>query len=522
MRDRPIFSMRNSHLAMLFAALALMAAAPAPAAAQPSRNSIFTVENVHVDVTAENAELAKFNALRQGRREAITVLLRRLTPSGEWPHLPIIEGLEPEEDESAAAEAALAPFAIDGAAEAGALQPDYLADLSLESLLEEAETGRAARSRLDDERLMALEAGIELRNEQNSATRYLADITYAFKPDGIRDLLRDEGIPYSEVAAPLTLLLPVLEVEGRRYLWEGENEWAEHWRNRPTDDLTTLAVPFAELENILDAPVDRVMAGDAAVFAALAARYGVDRVLVAYAAVEDDGLRQRVRARLIDAYDAARRSSAAREFGEGGDSFGEDLYDRAPFAEAAPPNAPRRRAAAGGARPLGGRDQDSRRVSGDQHDLAPFAPAAAAFPRAEDILAERLIEARFSRIALLLEEAQGALRRAYGDSWKTANLINHGEARRLMASAYFRSGREWLGLRRSMVESPIVENVHVAALSRDGAFVAIDFLGGADQLRDMLARNRYEMWSEGGVWRIASVELAAQLRRNEERPRRLR
>ncbi|GAB4537371.1 MAG: hypothetical protein Tsb0010_16570 [Parvularculaceae bacterium] len=473
--------------------------------AQIARADVFTVRDVHVDVSAENAEIAKFNALRQGRREALSILLRRLTPSGEWTHLPIIEGLEgtPEAD---AEEAGPAPLAIDGGE---GLQPDYIADLSLESLLEEAETGRRARTRIDDDRLEALEAGIEVRNEQNSATRYLADITYAFKPDEIRNLLRNEGIPYSEIAAPRALLLPVLEVDGELKLWEPDNFWADEWRKPGGHDLTPLVTPLAELENILHAPAERVMAGDAAAFAEIAARYGVDRVMVAHASVADDGLRQSVRARLIEAYDARRRQEPDRRIDA----------DRA-FADEEEEDEARRFDEGSDTRPgwargdrFGANRSDDGRTGAHRNESREFGVSSVfVFPRPENIIAERRFDARFSRIELLVAQAQNALQNAYEDDWKTANLINHGEARRLMASAYFQNARDWLELRRAMLESPIVENVHVAALSRDGAFLAIDFLGGAEQLRDMLARGRYELWSEGGAWRIAKTDLSEQLR----------
>lgn len=480
--------------------------------AQIARADVFTVRDVHVDVTADNAEIAKFNALRQGRREALSILLRRLTPSGEWAHLPVIEGLDGTSG-SDAEEAGPAPLAIDGG---DGLQPDYLADLSLESLLEEAETGRRARTRIDDDRLEALEAGIEVRNEQNSATRYLADITYAFKPDEIRNLLRNEGVPYSEISAPRALLLPVLEIDGALKLWEPDNFWADEWRKPGGHDLTPLVTPLAELENILHAPADRVMAGDQAAFAEIAARYGVDRVMVAHASVADDGLRQSVRARLIDAYDARRRQELDRRAGPSRAGADEDDDEGRRFddsaSDSADDGANARRGWARSDR-FGANASDDDRAGAFRNESRAFGfSSEAVFPRPEDIIAERRFDARFSRIELLVAQAQNALHNAYEDDWKTANLINHGEARRLMASAYFQDGRDWLELRRAMLESPIVENVHVAALSRDGAFLAIDFLGGAEQLRDMLARGRYDLWSEGGAWRIAKTDLSEQLR----------
>ena len=107
----------------VFAAAACRPAA-APAAAQD--NSLYTVSGVHVDATGASSTEALNAAIAQGRGKAFQILYRRLTRQEDWARQP----------------------ALDAAG------------------------------------LLRISRGYNIANERRSTTRYVADVTYMFNPEG--------------------------------------------------------------------------------------------------------------------------------------------------------------------------------------------------------------------------------------------------------------------------------------------------------------------------------------------------
>ena len=53
-----------------------------------------------------------------------------------------------------------------------------------------------------------------MRSERNSATDYIASLDFSFQSKGVRDLLRREGIPFTDEQAPAVTLVPVWRAAG--------------------------------------------------------------------------------------------------------------------------------------------------------------------------------------------------------------------------------------------------------------------------------------------------------------------
>ena len=191
---------------------------------------IFTVARVPVEATAASAEEARLIAQDRGRSRALQILLQRLTPSEDWPYLP--------------------------------------------------------RPRLSE--LLDMQVGFEVDNERfstqsGSENLYLANITYSFRRDRIRPLLRTEGIPFSESQAAPALVLAVFDHGDTRLLWEGNNPWAASWHRADlTHELVPMTMPRGDLADLTTVPVDDVVAGNWQGLQFLANRYNVSRVLVAH------------------------------------------------------------------------------------------------------------------------------------------------------------------------------------------------------------------------------------------------
>ncbi len=214
---------------MRFILLALLLAAIVqPAAAQVGRNALFTVSGVATEATAESAAAARQPALNQGQKRALQVMLRRLTLAADQGRLPNVSEAE----------------------------------------------------------LQALVRNIQVQEERSAGTRYAARLTVDFDANGIRNLLRGAGIPFTEAVAKPLLLIPVYDVDGRRMLWEENNPWRQAWAARANDEsLLPISVPLGDSadNDLLDAT--RAASLDEARLRQLAERYKLADVAVASAVV---------------------------------------------------------------------------------------------------------------------------------------------------------------------------------------------------------------------------------------------
>ncbi|MEQ8934664.1 MAG: DUF2066 domain-containing protein, partial [Amphiplicatus sp.] len=193
-------------------------------------DDVFVVPRVPVQAQADSATAAKQTAQDMGRRRAMDILLRRLTVEEDWVYLPRL----------AAGQTA---GAADGG-EAGVFNPnDAYSPPSLESGPKRAIT-------LTGRDLELLESGFEVYAEKSSAATYRAYITYRFKPDAVRRLLKDARLPYSETQTRTARVIPVLQTANGLYLWEENNPWMAAWKSRPyNNELTPMSAPLGDLED---------------------------------------------------------------------------------------------------------------------------------------------------------------------------------------------------------------------------------------------------------------------------------
>ncbi len=157
------------------------------------------VADVPADATARDAVSARDAARVQGEQAAFQQLLQRLTAPADWPRLP---------------------------------QPD--AD-SITGML----------------------VDFQVANEHSSAVRYLANFTFRFNPKAVRELLRDAGIAFSEMASKPVVIVPVLVEPGGSHLWDDPNPWRKAWDSVPGGaGLVPFVVPVGDLADVsaLDLP----------------------------------------------------------------------------------------------------------------------------------------------------------------------------------------------------------------------------------------------------------------------------
>ena len=272
-----------------FAIVAAFIAAIAPAPASAASEDVFVVPRVPVSAQADGASAAKAAAQRRGRRRAMDILLRRLTPENEWIYLPRLARGAPAQ-----------------AGPAAGRNPVALSDQDLE----------------------ALESGFEVYGEKSSSRLYRAYITYRFKPKEIRRLLKNAQIPYSEAQTRTALVLPVLQTDKSVYLWEPKNPWMAAWKARPyTHELTPMTAPLGDLEDRRLITAEQALNLAAGPLANVARHYGVSQVVVAHARLRQKDGRDALSVRLINGFqdsggDAAAAVEAANEGFASGETFG--------------------------------------------------------------------------------------------------------------------------------------------------------------------------------------------------------
>jgi len=197
---------------------------------------IFTVTDVEVDETASAANLARGKALAEGQKRAFLILLDRLILSSDYDNLPDLE----------------------------------------------------------DSEIAEYVQGIEVKDEKTSSVRYLAKITYRFKPSQIRRFLRDRGIPFSETASKPVLVIPVYQFAGAQLLWDDPNPWRLAWAARDDEGFPVpLKVPLGDLTDIAAIGSLQAMAADKSKLNAIAQRYGAADTLVTVATLNMDPLQNR-------------------------------------------------------------------------------------------------------------------------------------------------------------------------------------------------------------------------------------
>mgnify|MGYP001488429963 CR=1 FL=1 len=157
---------RGAALLLLAAAFALGSPAGALAA-----DNVYTIANYPIEAQADNAVAAKEKALADGQQAAFRSLLKRLIPVTAY------------------------------------AQGKRLASVKGADLIE----------------------GVRVRAERNSPTEYIASFDFSFNPKGVRDLLRREGIPFTDDQAPMVTLVPVWRSAPAQPPRE-EAAWSNVWK----------------------------------------------------------------------------------------------------------------------------------------------------------------------------------------------------------------------------------------------------------------------------------------------------
>lgn len=207
---------------LVFACLAA-GESPAQNMSQPTADTLFTVEAVPIDATAESGTAARDRALAQGQAEAWRRLAARLSPAEDAARVGGLSGFE------------------------------------LEQVIRD----------------------IEVLNERTASTRYRADLSVRFRPQAVRNLMAARGARISDLIGPTTLILPVWRGPDKERLWDDPNPWRRAWEAaRLPVTLVPMVVPLGDVADVGDIGADAALLGEPSAFPGIAARYSAQNVAV--------------------------------------------------------------------------------------------------------------------------------------------------------------------------------------------------------------------------------------------------
>jgi len=240
----------------LFAAMFSLVAVLLNSTPSPAQTAdLYTVANISVDATAENAVAARTEAHQQGQREGLQRLLKRLVPANDHGRLSSLTTLSAD---------------------------DYVQNF-------------------------------QIQNEQLSSTRYLAKMTIAFEADRVKQLLEAERLPFSEEVSPPVLVLPLFKGPNGTRLWPENNPWWNAWaKNLEAERPLRLMMALGDLEDVSAVTVEQAENGDQLAVQRVASRYtATDAIVASVELLSDPATSDQVSIRL-----AARRVGGINRSGQ--------------------------------------------------------------------------------------------------------------------------------------------------------------------------------------------------------------
>jgi hypothetical protein len=195
----------------------------------------YTVRGVEIDATAGNALQAQTLAMQQGQRDAARRLIERLSLAEDREGTPL----------------------------------DMTGGFHLEDAI-----------------VAEMISGLQIRDEQRSATRYLGKLDVSFDRRSVGRVMTAYGVPFVESQSRPLLVLPVYESGSGFLLWE-DNPWSAAWREQNfRNALTPMAMP--DRANIT---ARQALELDESALRSLVQQHGVTRIAVLRAGERGGGRR---------------------------------------------------------------------------------------------------------------------------------------------------------------------------------------------------------------------------------------
>lgn len=202
-----------------------------------AQSSLFTVENITVDVTADNSVTAQEQAFVKAQRIAFAKLAKRLVSEGQANNVKTPNN-----------------------ATLSTLIKDY-----------------------------------EVTNERLSAVRYIGTYTFRFHEKAISRLFSLSGVSYTQNTSKTLLVLPVLKSNGETTIWSESNGWMQAWSRVPvSSSLVPIQIPIGDLADISDIDDDDALRYQRSKLDRMLKRYDSTEAAIMIAAPEANNKKLRI------------------------------------------------------------------------------------------------------------------------------------------------------------------------------------------------------------------------------------
>ncbi|HOO82778.1 MAG TPA: DUF2066 domain-containing protein [Alphaproteobacteria bacterium] len=205
-----------------------------PSTAQAFVESLFAVDNVTVDITAENALKAREQAFEEAQVKAFDILAARMLSENE-----------------------LKTFERPPVMSISTMIKDY-----------------------------------EVSNEKLSSKRYIGTYKFRFEDRSVKRYFSGQGAQYTDVVSKPVLILPFLETGQGTILWSYQNVWMQAWSTVPdlSSGLVPLVVPLGDLGDVSDIGDDEALTYSRRALDNMLRRYDASEAVIAIAKAEGTAL----------------------------------------------------------------------------------------------------------------------------------------------------------------------------------------------------------------------------------------
>ncbi len=180
-------------------------------------DTLFTVEDVTVDVTADNAVVAQEKAFDEAQLKAFRILSDRMVAEADAKSLPTPDSLT-----------------------ISTMVKDY-----------------------------------EVTNEQISNVRYVGTYTFRFREEAVSKFFSVTGVSFTETSSNPLLVLPVFQRNGKNSIWSEDNLWMMAWaRTKLPHGIVPIEVPIGDLADITDIDDSNALTYERHKLERMLARYG--------------------------------------------------------------------------------------------------------------------------------------------------------------------------------------------------------------------------------------------------------
>lgn len=141
----------------------------------------------------------------------------------------------------------------------------------------------------DDATINYLVDVMRISNEKITKKTYQAKLTFEFNKDRIEEHFRKLAVKFISPSADKKMIIPVLSLGARSYLFDDENTWLKLWRSEPLHKTTFhITLPIGDLQDVQALTTEDAVVGAGHKIKEFIGRYGATDTLIIHAMITNE------------------------------------------------------------------------------------------------------------------------------------------------------------------------------------------------------------------------------------------